>query len=175
MELCIILQSISDIITNSSSEIFTIKNVENVSELKKLIEEIGESNWFKGSWEEWDKLSWEEQSKYDTGSGMGGELKIQTWEELYNMYKEHVPENKRYLYTPEIWSLNFDEPLEELKNQIWIDIDHSRIATIKWIFENLFVGAADCLCQVDPKTGRHLRVVDTEEWNNLPENERNDY
>lgn len=49
------LQSVSDIITNSSSEVFTVKAEISISELKQLITEIADKNYFKGSWEEWGK------------------------------------------------------------------------------------------------------------------------
>ena len=41
---------------NSSSEVFTVKAEMPISELKQLITEIAEKNYFKGSWEEWEKL-----------------------------------------------------------------------------------------------------------------------
>lgn len=56
MRIGIDLQSVSDIITNSSSEVFTVKAEMPISELKQLITEIADKNYFKGSWEEWDKL-----------------------------------------------------------------------------------------------------------------------
>lgn len=171
----VLIQSLSDVITNSSSEIFVVKQVENVPELKKIVEEVGENNRFKGSWEDWDKLSPEEQKKYDEGSGMGGELTVKSWKEVYEAYKDCVPESKQSQYTPEIWSLNFEESLEELKHQVWIDIDHSRNATINWILENLLVHSADGYFRIDPNTGRYLEKVSWEEWLKLPENERNSY
>ena len=57
MRIGIDLQSVSDIITNSSSEVFTVKAEMPISELKQLITEIADKNYFKGSWEEWEKTS----------------------------------------------------------------------------------------------------------------------
>lgn len=75
MRIGIDLQSVSDIITNSSSEVFTVKAEMPISELKRLITEIADKNYFKGSWEEWEKLPDEEMNKYDSSSGMGGNWK----------------------------------------------------------------------------------------------------
>ena len=75
MRIGIDLQSVSDIITNSSSEVFTVKAEMPISELKQLITEIADKNYFKGSWEEWEKLPDEEMNKYDSSSGMGGNWK----------------------------------------------------------------------------------------------------
>lgn len=55
MRIGIDLQSVSDIITNSSSEVFTVKAEMPISELKQLIIEIADKNYFKGSWKEWGK------------------------------------------------------------------------------------------------------------------------
>lgn len=173
MELQIRIQSFSDIITNSSSETFIINKSENTKEISELIKKIGEEHWYKGSWSDWEKLSKEEQEKYDTSSGMGGDIEVKDWESLYEEYKEYIPENKKGLYTPEVWSLNFPESLEELKNRIWINIDWSRRATINWILHNLWVtDAYSGYYRVEPTTGRFLEMVTEEEWKKLPENER---
>jgi hypothetical protein len=50
MRIGIVLQSVSDNITNSSSEVFTVKAEMPISELKQLITEIADKNYFKGSW-----------------------------------------------------------------------------------------------------------------------------
>lgn len=174
MKIIVNVQSFSDVITNSSSELFTVKNVDNTYELKKLIEEIGEQNWYKGSWEDWDNMSPEEQRKYDSCSGDGGNITIKTWKEVYERYKSCIPKNKQDLYTPEMWSVEFEDSLEDLKHQLWIDIDHSRYATIEWILKNLFVSNADDgYYRIDPNTGRYLERVTWDEWTNLPTNERN--
>ena len=99
MELQIKIQSFSDIITNSSSETFILNSSENFKEISSLLKKIGEEHWYKGSWSDWDNLHKEEQGKYDTGSGMGGDIEVRNWESLYEEYKEYIPENKKDLYT----------------------------------------------------------------------------
>lgn len=176
MELQIRIQSFSDIITNSSSETFIVNATGNLKELCNLIREVAKENQYKGSWEDWNKLSKEEQDMYDYGSGMGGSLKITTWEDEYNCYKKDIPDNKKEQFTPEIWSLFYQESLDELKKQIWIDIDWSRTATINWILENLWVSEAyEGYFRKDPNTGQVIARVSEEEWEQLPKNERNEY
>ena len=72
------IQSVSDIITNSSSEVFLCQNNTTMSlqELKYFLYEYNISNQFTGSWETWQKMSPEERDKYDTSGGMGGFLEI---------------------------------------------------------------------------------------------------
>lgn len=174
MRLGVKLQSVSDVITNSSSEIFTIKAEVPVSELKQLIVEIADKNYFQGSWEAWEKLSDEEKEKYDSSSGMGGELEIGTFDDLYQRFLlDEVPENKRELFTKEMYSLLFKDSIEELEKILWIDIDHSRRATIKWIVDNLHIIGCDCYCRIDPETKKIIEVISYSEWLELPENERN--
>lgn len=175
MTFYISIQSVSDVITNSSSEIFVVKT-ETPEITKDLILKIGESHMFKGDYKEWDSLSDEEKSNYDEGSGMGMELDVETWKERYERSKECVPKNKRNLYTPEVWSIEYKQSLEELKNTLFVDIDWNRKATINWIIENLFVYDTESymLFQKDPETGRFLKIVTAEEWRKLPKTERND-
>lgn len=173
MELQIRIQSFSDIITNSSSETFIINNSENFKEISSLLERIGEEHWYKGPWSDWDNLSEEEQEKYDTSSGMGGDIEVWNWEVMYNECKESIPKNKRDLYTPEIWSLNYPESLDELKKKIWIDIDWNRKYTINWILHNLWVtNAYDGYYKREPLTGRIIEKITREEWDKLPDDQR---
>lgn len=100
MRLGIKLQSVSDIITNSSSEVFVVKATTPVNDLVNLIEQVANKNYFDGDWNEWEKLSDEEKAKYDSSSGMGGDLEIMTFDDYYNQHvDEYIPENKRELFT----------------------------------------------------------------------------
>lgn len=76
MKLIFNIQSFSDIITNSSSELFVIETNTPVDELLNIIENIHEQFKFKGDFEEWVKLPSCERSKYDINSGEGGLLTI---------------------------------------------------------------------------------------------------
>lgn len=118
------IQSASDIITNSSSEVFLCQNNTTMSlqELKYFLYEYNISNQFTGSWETWQKMSPEERDKYDTSGGMGGFLEIYTYNELGDDYwlKKHIEEH-------------CDNP----KQYLVVDTDWCHKATIAWIIENL--------------------------------------
>ena len=131
MKLLIQIQSASDIITNSSSEVFLCQNNTTMSlqELKEFLYEYNRSNQFTGSWDTWQKMSQEERDKYDRGGGMGGLLEIYTYDELNDAYwlKEHIE--------------NLDNP----EKYLIVDTDWCHKATINWIIENLNAINADLL------------------------------
>ena len=130
-KLIIKLQSVSDIITNSSSEVFLCENNTEmtIDQLKKFIYEYNRSNKFEGDWNTWQKMSQEERNKYDTSGGMGGFLEIYTYDELNDAYwlKEHIE--------------NLDNP----EKYLIVDTDWCHKATINWIIENLNAINADDL------------------------------
>lgn len=122
-KLIIKLQSVSDIITNSSSEVFLCTNNTEmtIDQLKEFIYEYNRSNKFEGDWNTWLKMSQEERDKYDTSGGMGGFLDVCTYEDLEEGYwlKHHIE--------------TFDNP----EKYLIVDTDWCHKATIKWITENL--------------------------------------
>lgn len=126
------IQSASDIITNSSSEVFLCQNNTTMSlqKLKDFLYEYNRSNQFTGDWETWQKMPQEERDKYDTSGGMGGFLEIYTYDELRDdcWLKEHI---KRHC----------DKPNQYLV----VDTDWCHNATIAWIIENLNAINADLL------------------------------
>jgi hypothetical protein len=124
MKLIIAIQSASDIITNSSSEVFLCQNntTMSIQELKDFLYEYNRSNRFTGDWETWQKMPQEEKNKYDTSGGMGGFLEIYTYDEFEDSYwlKKYIKEH-------------YDDP-----NQcLIVDTDWCHNATIDWIIENL--------------------------------------
>lgn len=155
MNVLVRIQSISDIITNSSSELFAIIDDRPFEEVKRIIKEVGKSN-----------LS----SIHDGFSGEGGTLEVHNWEDLYNEWLKYwIPENKKSQATPEIWALQYKDSLEDLKKQILIKIDWSREHTIDWILENLWVIDVDCgYFEKDPETGRIIKRITYEEAFQLP-------
>lgn len=132
MKLIIAIQSASDIITNSSSEVFLCQNNTTMSmqELKDFLYEYNRSNQFTGNWKTWQKMSPEERDKYDTSGGMGGFLEICSYDELDDDYWLKKLINERY-----------DNP----KQCLLVDTDWCHNATIAWITENLNAVYADCL------------------------------
>ena len=63
---------------------------------------------------------------------MGRELEVRTWKEVYERIKEWFGN-----YTLEDFLKEEGLKEEELDQYVWIDIDHSRRGTIKYILENL--------------------------------------
>ena len=132
MKLIIAIQSASDIITNSSSEVFLCQNntVMSMQELKDFLYEYNRSNQFTGDWETWQKMPQEERNKYDTSGGMGGFLEICSYDELDDDY-----------WLKKLIKERYDNP----KQYLVVDTDWCHSATIAWITENLNAVYADCL------------------------------
>lgn len=66
------VQSISDIITNSSSEVFVVKSDNTIKEVKKLIMEYDTAHEYNGDWAKLHDMPWDELQKFNTCSGDGG-------------------------------------------------------------------------------------------------------
>lgn len=152
------IQSISDIITNSSSEVFVINTSENLVE--SVVEEIlrvGETHLESGE---------------DRCSGMGGELMVYTWENGFRKFK-HTREKYRHdsTFTPERWAEEIGVPLQALKSTIVVDIDYSRQATINFIKTFFNVTGEDEY--YEPENGICIDFIDgyTDYSKNAPYNE----
>lgn len=170
------IQSYSDIITNSSSEIFIVKDCDkSAKELESLLKALRDQYYYSGE-KSWYDLSEEERRQYNSSSGMGGTIEVKDWQGRYKEWLDYyIPESKQDKASPEMWSLFHIESLAELKHELQIDIDWSQLYSIDWILKNLFVIYADNgsnYYQKDPNTGRILRKVSQEEWEELPDNER---
>lgn len=172
------IQSISDIITNSSSETFVINGTGIPKEvLQKELETVNKSfpRWSDvyNDYQEYYKLPPEEKDKFEGASGDGGTLEVKSWEDMYSEWIKYIPENKKSLITPEIWALHYEESLEELKNQLTITIDQGFKNTIKYFIENYEIYEKNCwnfiTAEKDPETGRILRVLSWKEWDSLPD------
>lgn len=119
MKILISIQSVSDVITNSSSELFLISREDKeVDEIDELLQRIGEENM------NLDK---------DRSSGMGGELTVYTPETWQNYVEESIKE------AADEWGVSEDV----FRNCIVIDIDHARVETIKFIKENFKIISED--------------------------------
>lgn len=123
MKLIIAIQSASDIITNSSSEVFLCHNNTEmtIDQLKEFIYEYNRSHQFEGNWEDWQKMSSRERQQFDRSGGMGGFLGVYSYEDC--------KEENMYLY-------EFDD-LDDPQNYILVDTDWCHEATIAWIQEYL--------------------------------------
>lgn len=123
VKLLIKLQSTSDVITNSSSEVFLCKNNTSMDleSLRLFIYEYDEKHLFQGDWTEVEKMSNEEKLKYNFSSGMGDSI-------IVELYSDNVPTDWK--------SCAFDE-VEDKHNYLSVDIDWNHFATIKWLEEHL--------------------------------------
>lgn len=121
VKLLIKLQSINDIITNSSSEVLLCHNQTGFS-IKELIDfiELFHKEHQVTDWEEFRKLSKEEQEQYDYQGGMGGDFSIYTYEEAKGT-----------------WFEDEFEGLKDPENYIAVDTDWCHRATINWLIDNL--------------------------------------
>lgn len=123
------IQSTSDIITNSSSEVFLCKKTDNtpIEELKNFLIQYHENHKYDGYWSDFDRLSREEQNTFDIGGGMGGEFNLITFKDT-----EGDP-----------WLASWFQDLKDPQNYLFIHTDQCHYATIKWIRENLNIVYSD--------------------------------
>ena len=121
VKLLIKLQSTSDIITNSSSEVFLCHNQTDFT-IKELIEfiELFHKEHQVTDWDIFRKLSREEQEHYDHQGGMAGDFRIYTYEESKGT-----------------WFEDEFEGLKDPENYIVVDTDWCHRATINWLIDNL--------------------------------------
>lgn len=130
------IQSTSDVITNSSSEIFVVKTgTFSISEIKELVQVVGEmcAKAYDENHEANYKKDWEQLEKEDLDgySGMGGELEVRSGREEYEYRSRWV---NNYTFEDFLEEEGLEE--EDIEQYVWIDIDHSRRGTIKYILEN---------------------------------------
>lgn len=130
--------SITDVITNSSSEVFILKAPEGASSAKENLLEVHQNGY---------------KSKEDTCSGMGGILDIGDWtlfyiseaaslwniiqlikSKHYNKYLE-IPE-KEFSYTVENWLDDMNLTKEEASQLLYIDSDHNHDAIHEYILDS---------------------------------------
>lgn len=176
------IQSISDVITNSSSETFVIGGIDIPGEA--LLEELKTVNktfprWFDvyENYQDYYKLPAEEKMKFETASGEGGIIEVWDWKKEMEYWMDWaVVEEKRDQVTPEIWALSEKGTLEELKKTLWVRIDEGYKNTINYFLKNYEIYEENCqehiLAKKDPKTGRVLENISYEEYKKLPKDEK---
>lgn len=114
------IQSFSDIITNSSSEVFIISTPgDTVKAVVKDILSVAKDNANQGK---------------DSYGGMGGEFGVYTWENGFKMYKHrHIHSRNNPDFTPQMWADEIGVPLEKLMSTIVVDMDWCRDATREYL------------------------------------------
>ena len=154
------IQSFSDIVTNSSSEIFTVYSKNTKDELLNLLKEVHKKFSYSGTQKEYDNLPKKKKEKYDYITGDGGRIDIYNFDDRYNRYlKYYIPENKRKLFTKEMFSLHRKESIEDQEKIIEIYIDRGFIKTLDWAIENLYVTAIYDRNYVINEEGRILKLL----------------
>ena len=134
------IQSFSDIITNSSSEIFSIRTKNTKDEIEALISTVHKGFLYKGDWNDYYNLEKEERAKYDHFSGDGGRIDVKNFDDRYKEFLEYfIPEDKKELFTKEIYSLIEKGSTEEQKETLKVYLDEGFTRTLDWIIENLYV------------------------------------
>lgn len=137
------IQSVSDIITNSSSEVFVVKaNGFSFKEIKELIESGAEARYeaYRKDWDNNCRKNWDQLEKEDLDgrSGMGGDLDVMDWKEMFSNRKEWDPD-----YTVEEFAEDEGVDVDSLDQYAWIDIDRARRGTIRFICDNFEVVESD--------------------------------
>lgn len=122
------IQSVSDIITNSSSEVFLCQNTTNMTmeQLVDFIYEYNRQHQFEGSWQDWLALSDDERDQYDSSSGTGGMLEVVSYEK-----------------GKDDWPRIYFEGLSNPEQYLMVDTDWNNRATIDWICDNLNARCVD--------------------------------
>ena len=168
MILNIKIQSFSDIITNSSSEIFTIQNPDKspeeiISLLRKLSKENRhpyESCTDPKKRTELVKDYYKNKRNYNSESGDGGIIKIFSFKQRKQHFTEgFVNENKKEAFTDEIYSLFESGTLEEQKKSYSIIIDEGYQKVIEFIIKNFYVTSSSAPYIIN-KSGRVIGLQD---------------
>ena len=134
------IQSFSDIITNSSPEVFRVHTKNTKDEIKALISTIHKEFLYKGDWNDYYNLEKEERAKYDHFSGDGGRIDVKNFDDRYKEFLEYfIPEDKKELFTKEIYSLFEEGSTEEQRGTLKVYLDEGFTRTLDWIIENLYV------------------------------------
>ena len=134
------VQSFSDIITNSSSEVFRVSTKNTKDEIKALISTIHKEFLYKGDWNDYYNLEKEERAKYDHFSGEGERIDVKNFDDRYKEFLEYfIPEDKKELFTKEIYSLLEEGSTEEQRGTLKVYLDEGFTRTLDWIIENLYV------------------------------------
>lgn len=143
------IKSISDVITNSSSEVFVLQNKSDITEKvkKRILNYHSSHQWYHCDFDNLPSdiiamMGGEENLKkvddmLNESSGMGGDIEVITWEDAYDAYFQTQPKDK--ISTPEQWAKDLNFNLDEAKRIIIVDLDWASKATIRMLKEKFNV------------------------------------
>lgn len=156
------IKSITDVITNSSSEAFTFKRLpgdtRTFEEIKQAILEYHEAHMKEFR----DKTS---KEKIDCYSGDVQDIELTTIENEYVDYKQHwVDKKRREEFTKEMYNILRGYPDNEADEYIHINLDEGFEATIDWLIENFWVLEVTTCYWLHNDEGRYIRKGTWEEY-----------
>lgn len=137
------IKNITDVITNSSSEVFIVKSDKPKLNLKDIVKNHHKDHYWSGAYEldnvpnglKWiltDELIETVKENCNESSGMAGDCEVYNWEDGYEWYKRHY---KKPNLTPEQWAKCLGKSLDDLQSVIVVDIDWCCRATINMLKE----------------------------------------
>lgn len=166
------IKSVSDLITNSSSETFIIRRPGNlnIEEFKKKFQEITDNRIL-------TDFPWNTNRKnWNTYSGVAGDLDIYTEKECLENgdYIDH-PDNKERLRRnlSVNWGVQDNDIPEDLHKFILVNIDHDFLGSIFWALRNFEMIYSELFRPVASKESRKIQDLwmygdeRYEEWKDL--------
>ena len=151
------IKSISDVITNSSSECFTCKfSGMSFSEVKEKVQT------------KFKELKEQGKLRY---TGMGGLLEIKNWEDMFNCWKSYQAKGREDEITTEIWKICCGYPKNEnVEKYIWIDMDEGFAELRDWILKTLYVFEVDDVSGfLKNEEGRYVEYNPDKYWEKCAE------
>ena len=141
------IKNITDVITNSSSEVFIVKSDKPKLDMKDDVKCHYKDHYWGGIYEldnvpnglKWiltDELIETIKENCNGSSVMGGDCRVYNWEDGYEWYKRHY--NKPKL-TPKQWAECLGKSLDDLQSVIVVNIDCCCRATINMLKERFNV------------------------------------
>ena len=157
------IKSITDVITNSSNEVFTVKRLPGDN---RTLEQIRE-----------DLIKFHREHTDEMGGGKTGELdfpynedealELTSYEQDFKEYKEYYTEDeRREEFTHQMYNILNGFPDNEAESYFTIDVDQEWPATIKYIVESLFVLRVSTIGWFKNDEGRYVEH-DIKKWKKL--------
>ena len=156
------IRSITNVITNSSSETFIIKNPGiSEKELENILIDYHNSKISK-------RYDGNDDKDSEYGSGDGGIISVKSFLTIFKEEQKLYPKTKQSQFTPEMFALLQELPYEVLKDSYFLDIDEDFSATCKYIFDNYDILQHDGTSHhpIYDKTGQKIvKVINSyQEW-----------
>ena len=168
------IKSQTDLITNSSSEVFTIRaNGKTKEEILEILQGVHKKLTWDKNEEDLRKLPFNERSKWDKpwGSGDGGRLEVSDFTDLFTDFVKNFPKTKRSQITEEDFIKHQEYPGDLVKDLIRVYVDENFLGTCKFVMDNFEVleTGGTVVYLIWDKTGEKIigHTMDYEVWDNL--------